>query len=112
MTYICAPLIVVEIFFSIGEFQRLKFRSGTERNNISEISRWIPWECLKGGDGVEPEPYDHKAVIWTLATMIWSMFHRGDYVFVFNVVKQYAFNLELKAASRLRTHPEFLMDSE
>ncbi|KJH52470.1 hypothetical protein DICVIV_01315 [Dictyocaulus viviparus] len=39
---------------------------------------WIPWECLAGDDGVEPEPYDEKAVIWTLATMMWSMFHKGS----------------------------------
>uniref|UniRef100_A0A0K0DHK4 Protein kinase domain-containing protein n=1 Tax=Angiostrongylus cantonensis TaxID=6313 RepID=A0A0K0DHK4_ANGCA len=42
-----------------------------------ERCRWIPWECLAGDDGVEQEPYDEKAVIWTLATMIWSMFHRA-----------------------------------
>ncbi|PIO71787.1 hypothetical protein TELCIR_06301 [Teladorsagia circumcincta] len=39
--------------------------------------RWMPWECLKGCDGSEPDPYDQPAVIWTLATMIWSMFHRA-----------------------------------
>ncbi|VDO47351.1 unnamed protein product [Heligmosomoides polygyrus] len=42
----------------------------------AERCRWMPWECLKGTDG-EPEPYDQTAMIWTLATMVWSMFHRG-----------------------------------
>nr|CDJ97676.1 hypothetical protein HCOI_02006000 [Haemonchus contortus] len=37
----------------------------------------MPWECLKGSNGSEPDPYDQPAVIWTLATMIWSMFHRA-----------------------------------
>ncbi|KAK6041049.1 hypothetical protein COOONC_21446 [Cooperia oncophora] len=44
-----------------------------------ERCRWMPWECLKGYDGSEPDPYDQPAVIWTLATMIWSMFHRGSW---------------------------------
>lgn len=42
----------------------------------AERCRWMPWECLKGTDG-EPEPYDQTAMIWTLATMVWSMFHRA-----------------------------------
>ncbi|VDK47474.1 unnamed protein product [Cylicostephanus goldi] len=43
----------------------------------ADISRWIPWECLNSKDGTEPEPYDYKAVIWTLATILWSMFHHA-----------------------------------
>ncbi|KAK5977023.1 Protein kinase domain-containing protein [Trichostrongylus colubriformis] len=42
-----------------------------------ERCRWMPWECLKGYDGSEPDPYDQPAVIWTLGTMVWSMFHRA-----------------------------------
>ncbi|KAK6741116.1 hypothetical protein RB195_009147 [Necator americanus] len=45
--------------------------------NDVDRCRWIPWECLNGEDGVEPEPYDKKGMIWTLATIIWSMFHRA-----------------------------------
>ncbi|VDM51938.1 unnamed protein product [Angiostrongylus costaricensis] len=61
---------VVVIGLSTGVVPKRVYLDDVER------CRWIPWECLAGDDGVEPRPYDEKAVIWTLATMIWSMFHR------------------------------------
>ncbi|VDO32696.1 unnamed protein product [Haemonchus placei] len=48
-----------------------------KRIYTEDVERWMPWECLTGSDGTKPDPYDQPAVIWTLATMIWSMFHRA-----------------------------------
>ncbi|VDL73213.1 unnamed protein product [Nippostrongylus brasiliensis] len=52
-----------------------------------ERCRWMPWECLERQDG-DPEPYDQSAVIWTLGTMIWSMFHKAAIPFENESVNQ------------------------
>ncbi|VDM68482.1 unnamed protein product [Strongylus vulgaris] len=66
-------LKVVVFGLSTGLFPKRLYLNDVDR------CRWIPWECLTSDDGSEPEPYDIRAVIWTLATIIWSMFHRGDW---------------------------------
>ncbi|EPB72049.1 hypothetical protein ANCCEY_08844 [Ancylostoma ceylanicum] len=64
-------LKVVVFGLSTGLFPKRIYLKDVDR------CRWIPWECLSGDDGIDPEPYDSKAMIWTLGTIIWSMFHRA-----------------------------------
>ncbi|CAJ0599705.1 unnamed protein product [Cylicocyclus nassatus] len=62
---------VVVFGLSTGLFPKRVYLTDVDR------CRWIPWECLNSKDGTKPEPYDCKAVIWTLATILWSMFHHA-----------------------------------